>query len=97
MAQHDDPGTVATPMSPACALAVTAALTDLRTWYSNAYPGEHTSFESYLQQRYGFVACDVIEGHRITVAFRPSAGRGEGVWYAIDRSSFEVIERVFGR
>ncbi|HEU4881015.1 MAG TPA: hypothetical protein VFT45_02185 [Longimicrobium sp.] len=96
MAQND-PAMAEPSVSPACALAVAAALADLRSWYAESHAGPPAGFEAYVQQRYGVVACGGIEGRRITVALRPSSGRGGDVWYAIDADSFEIVERVLGR
>jgi hypothetical protein len=84
-------------MSPACALAVAAAMEDLRAWYSERYTGEPARFEAYLEKQYEVVVCSKIDGHRISVALGQSSPRGGGVWYAINADTFEIVERVFGR
>ena len=91
------PGMTEQRMSPACALAVAAALENLRAWYADGHAEEPISFETYLEQQYTFVICSESEGRRISVALGQTSRRGGGVWYSIDADSFEIIERVFGR
>lgn len=84
-------------VSAACALAISAALGDYRTWYAESRTGDSLTFERFLDSQHLAVTCNQMEKNQIAVSVGSAAGRGGGVWYVVEVGSYTVVRRVLGR